>query len=78
LLSTLPYACPTIAVPLASAEAVEVVVVAMKALASRVLALAGKGPLLLAATLLGLLFPVQFVVAWLEIFLPLPFTWSLA
>jgi hypothetical protein len=55
--------CPALvsmtAVALASVEATEVVVAAAKALASRVPALASEGPLLLAATLLRLLFPAQ-------------------
>jgi hypothetical protein len=45
---------------LAGAETTEVVVAT---LASRVPTLAGKGPLLLVVTLLGLLFLAQFVVA---------------
>jgi hypothetical protein len=65
----------TTVVELIGAEAAEVVVAATKALASKVSALAGEGPLLLAAALLGLLFPAQSAVVWLEIFLPLPFTW---
>jgi hypothetical protein len=49
----------TTAVVEASAEAAEVVVAVAKAFVSRVPNLAGEGPLLLAATLLGLLFPAQ-------------------
>jgi hypothetical protein len=49
----------TTAVVEASVEAAEVVVAVAKAFALRVPALAGEGPLLLAATLLGLLFPAQ-------------------
>jgi hypothetical protein len=59
--------CPTLVsttvVVLAGAEAAGVVVAAAKALASMVSALAGKGPLLLAAALLGLLFPAQSAAA---------------
>jgi hypothetical protein len=45
------------------AEAAEVVATTTEALALRVLALAGEGPLLLTAALLGLSFLVQFVAA---------------
>jgi hypothetical protein len=64
----------TTAVALTGVEAAKVVVAVAKALALRVPALAGEGPLLLATTLLELLFPTQSVAAWLEIFLPLPST----
>jgi hypothetical protein len=46
-----------------SVEAAEVVATTAEALALRVLALAGEGPLLLPATLLGLPFLVQYVAA---------------
>jgi hypothetical protein len=52
----------TTVVELIGAEAAEVVVAATKALASKVSALAGEGPLLLTAALLGLLFPAQSAV----------------
>jgi hypothetical protein len=44
-------------------EAAEVVATTAEALALRVLALTGEGPLLLPATLLGLPFLVQYVAA---------------
>jgi hypothetical protein len=54
-------------VALAGAEAAEVVTAIATTLALRVPALAGGGPVLLAAALLGLPFLVQSVVAWLKI-----------
>jgi hypothetical protein len=57
------------------AEADAVVVAAAEDLALRALALADEGPLLLTAALLVLLFPTQFAIAWLEIFLLLPYAW---
>jgi hypothetical protein len=59
----------TIAMSLSGAEVVVVVATTAEALA-----LASEGPLLLVASLLRLLFLVQSVFAWLEIFLPSPFT----
>jgi hypothetical protein len=53
----------TTAVVLAGAEAAEVVATTVEALALRVLALAGEGPLLLTTALLGLSFLVQSVAA---------------
>jgi hypothetical protein len=53
----------TIVVALSGVEAAMVVVAVAEALALRALALAGEGPLLLAAALLWLLFLVQFVAA---------------
>jgi hypothetical protein len=53
----------TTAVVLAGAEAAEVVATTVEALALRVLALVGEGPLLLTTALLGLSFLVQSVAA---------------
>jgi hypothetical protein len=53
----------TTIVALTGAEAAEVVATAVKALALRVPALAGEGPLLLVAALLGLPFLVQSIAA---------------
>jgi hypothetical protein len=58
-----PALVSTTAVALAGAKAAEVVVTVVKALVSRIPALAGEGPILLAAALLGLLFPAQSAVA---------------
>jgi hypothetical protein len=52
----------TTVVALTGADVVDVVVAAAKALASRVPALVGEGPLLLTAALLELLFPAQSAV----------------
>jgi hypothetical protein len=62
-LSTLPMFVSTIVVVLFDEEAVVIVAVVAEAIALRVHAFAGDDLLLLAATLFGLLFPVQSVAA---------------
>jgi hypothetical protein len=73
-----PVFVSTTTAVLSGEEVVVVVAVVAETLALRVPTFASEGPLLLVVALLGLLFLVQSVVAWLEIFSSSPFTWTSA